>query len=142
MAKFLQKVGDWFQRQSEREYLLSSSSLELIDAGISRSDFMTAMAAPTDTRERMLSMAASYGLPSDAVDREHWRALDIARSCAQCRERAACRRWLDGVEDELTPGEFCPNAERYAEMAIAEGVSAAVRPAAKAASKRQKPWYI
>ncbi len=142
MPKLFQKVGDWLQRQQERDYLLSSGSHELMDAGISRTDFLTAMAAPADTRDRMLSMAAAFGLSSDSIDKERWHALDIARACAQCRERAACRRWLDGVEDDTDPSEFCPNAERYAEMAIANGVQQAVRPNRKNAMNKPKPWYI
>ena len=118
MSRFLDKVSDWFRRQHEREYLQSSNSMELSDAGISRSDFMTALTAPPDTRERMMSMAASFGLPSEAIDKDRWLALDTARACAQCGDRAACKRWLNGHEDTLEPDDFCPNAARYAGMNI------------------------
>ena len=142
MASFLNKVADWFRRQQEREYLLSPGSLELADAGISRTDFMTAMAAPADTRERMMSMAAAHGLPEEAIDENRWLALDTARACAQCGERAVCKRWLSGIEEDREPEDFCPNAARYAELAIARGVEAVARPAGGGGKESRKPWYM
>jgi hypothetical protein len=119
MAGLLQWVGKWFQ---DRQYLQCLSDVQLPDIGISRADLMAAMAAPKDTPERMQSMAAAHGLPRDAVDKEHWRSLDIARACGQCRERAICKRWLNGQEGKIGADAFCPNAKHYAELAMAYAV--------------------
>ncbi len=123
MRGLLQRVGKWLRDNQERQYLQGLSNVELMDCGYSRADMMTALAAPKDTRQRMQSMATAYGLPPDALNKEHWRAMDIARACGQCRERAMCRRWLNGQQTDVSADEFCPNAEHFAEMAMSHGVT-------------------
>ena len=135
-------VGRWLQKHQERQYLHRLTDLELKDAGLSRADFMTALAAPADTRQRMLSMAAAYGLPGVALDNEHWRALDIARACGQCGERAKCRRWLTGLEQNYDPATFCPNAEHYKELAVSFGVRHAARARRRITPIQKKLWHI
>ena len=142
MTGLLQWVGKWLQENQERQYLHGLGSAELMDVGISRPDFMTALAAPEDPRERMLSMAAAYGLPSAAVDRDHWRALDIARACAQCRERVTCKRWLNGLEENIEASAFCPNADHYNELALSYGVKKAAHAKPQGRQRKERLWHI
>ncbi len=142
MAGLFQWVRKWLQDQQERQYLQGMSGVELMDCGISRADLMTAMAAPKDTRARMQSMTAAYGLPRDALDKEHWRALDMARACGQCRERAMCKRWLNSREESFGADAFCPNAKHYAELALSYGVKAATHARPRKEHGNESLWHI
>ena len=142
MAGLFQWLGKWLQDQQERQFLQGMSGLELMDCGLSRADLMTALAAPKDTRVRMQSMAATHGLPRDALDKEHWRALDMARACGQCRERALCKRWLNGQEDDIGADAFCPNVKHYAELALSYGVKTAAHARPRKDVDEEQFWYI
>ncbi len=142
MAGLFQWLGKWLQDQQERQYLQGMSGVELMDCGLSRADLMTALAAPKDTRSRMLSMAAAHGLSRDALDKEHWRALDMARACGQCPERAICKRWLNGKEDDIGADEFCLNAKHYAELALSYGVKDAAHARPRSEIDEEQLWYI
>ena len=76
------------------------------------------------------------------MDRNRWFALDAARVCGQCKERAVCKSWLDGLDDDQAPETFCPNAPRYAELAMSIGIDDAASPEKTAGNKTKSAWYI
>lgn len=127
MSGLLQTVRKWMRDQQDRQFLARLNDQELMDCGVSRADFLTAVGAPKDTRARMDAMAKTHGLPADAIDSEHWRALDMARACSQCGDRPMCKRWLRGDDDHVGAEVFCPNSEHFAELALQYGVKNAAR---------------
>jgi hypothetical protein len=142
MSGLLQTVRKWMRDQEERQYLDQLDDQALMDCGVSRADFLTAIGAPKDTRARMDAMARAHGLPVEAIDSERWRALDMARACSQCGDRQMCKRWLMGVEDEVGAEAFCPNSEHFAELALQYGVKSAARGPAKKGRGRKVCGYI
>ena len=125
MVGLLQRVRKWLHDQDDHRYLHDLGAPELMDCGVSRGDFLTALSAPKDTRARMDAMARAHGFQAEVIDEEHWRALGMARACAQCGDRPMCKRWLNGQEEDTGADEFCPNAEQFAELALSHGVKVA-----------------
>ena len=115
MKSISQAVRDWVMRDQDRGYL---AGLETTDFGVARSDALDLLDGRSDARERLLAMAARFGLSAEDIDRDRQTSVDIARACGRCRTERICRDYLAGKRD-LSPCGFCPNAERYAELARA-----------------------
>jgi len=115
MKSISQAVRDWVMRDRDRDYL---ASLEAPDFGVARADALDLLNGRSDTRERLLTMAARFGLSPEDIDRDRQTSVDIARACGRCRTEKICRDYLAGKRD-LSPCGFCPNAEKYAELARA-----------------------
>ena len=142
MSGLLKRMRRWLRDEQDRQYLSQVGDQALMDCGVSRADFLTAIDAPKDTRSRMDAMAKAHGLPADAIDSEHWRALDMARACSQCGDRPMCKRWLNGQEDEVGANAFCPNAEHFAELALQFGVKNAARGPTRKDPRKKVSGYI
>jgi uncharacterized protein YjiS (DUF1127 family) len=112
------RVQDLFCRRMVRMRDLKEISLmdarELADLGLRRSDASAVASGAGDVRDRIAGMTARLGLDYGTVMESHWRAVDIARNCAQCGERRACRRYLAGHGPRADYQDFCPNARTFA----------------------------
>lgn len=112
------RVQDLFCRQVKRmrdqRELALLDAREFSDLALSRSDIYAMASGPGDVRERIEGMTARLGLDYAEVMEPHWRAADIARTCNNCRERRACRRYLDGHGPRVDYEAFCPNAKLFA----------------------------
>ena len=120
---------DWLDRQRDAEYLKSSPQPALSDLGLCRSEASGLADAPSDTRQRMEAMADTYGLDGSDINAERWRAVDMARTCATCACVSQCRRWLRQEQHDVEDAGFCPNADRFRDLAglPARSVKSALR---------------
>lgn len=116
----LKRVQDLFCRHLKRMRDLRELGLlearEFSDLGLCRSDAYAMASGGGDVRARIEGMSARLGLDYDTVMEPHWRAVDIARNCANCGERRACRRYLAGHGPRADYQDFCPNARTFAEL--------------------------
>jgi uncharacterized protein YjiS (DUF1127 family) len=112
------RVQDLFCRRMVRMRDLKEISQldarELSDLGLLRSDAYAMASAAGNVRDRITGMTARLGLDYDTVMEPHWRAVDVARNCANCGERRACRRYLAGHGPRADYLDFCPNARTFA----------------------------
>jgi uncharacterized protein YjiS (DUF1127 family) len=115
----LKRVQDLFCRQVKRIRDQRELSLlegrEFSDLGLCRSD-ARALAAGSGVRDRIEGMTERLGLNYAAVMEPRWRAVDIARTCAHCGERRACRRYLAGHGPRADYEAFCPNAATFSAL--------------------------
>ena len=91
------------------------SDEDLADLGLTRTDLDILTRARPGARERLLAMAARFGLGEDEIDRHRGLALEIAETCALCGQARECQRALEGHGD--LPAETCPNAAVYRMLA-------------------------
>lgn len=101
----------------ERQQLSQMGPQQLGDLALSRSDLMTIASGTADARERLEKTAEKLGIPVAHINRERWRAVDMARACANCDERRLCRKWQGGKGHREDYRDFCPNAEAFADLA-------------------------
>jgi hypothetical protein len=93
------------------------SDIELQDVALSRSDFNALKKAPEGSRERMVFMAERFGLSESQLNSEHWRAVDMARTCAQCGVAGSCEAFRKGRSSHFEPAQ-CPNAPQFSELTV------------------------
>lgn len=98
-----------------REPVPSDADLE--DIGLSRIDYQTLNNSPTGARERMVFMAERFGVSEKQLKQEHWRAVEMARTCAQCGVTRSCERFRTGRNPGFEPGQ-CPNAPQFTELSV------------------------
>ena len=114
----LKRVQDLFCRHIKRMRDLRELGLlearEFSDLGLCRSDAYAMASGAGGVRDRIEGMTERLGLDYATVMEPHWRAVDIARNCAHCRERRACRRYLAGHGPRTDYRDFCPNAQTFA----------------------------
>lgn len=90
----------------------------LADAGLSRSDLATIFAAGSGKRSLMARMMTHFGIDPKRAALRHWGALREAEAtCARCGNARRCRRWFEWGLRNDAPRVFCPNAERFDEIA-------------------------
>ena len=116
----LKRVQDLFSRQVKRmrdlQELSQLDGRDFVDLGLCYSDARALASGAGDVRDRIQAMTARLGLDYASVMEPHWRAVDIARNCANCRERRACRRYLAGHGPRSDYRDFCPNAATFAAL--------------------------
>lgn len=117
MTTILKRVRRMLDQRRDSQFLFALNSSQQSDVGISSTDLQSLASGPADTRARMEAMAKTHGLAPEALSREHWREVDMARACGHCGERRVCNKWLAGKRGDLTAGDFCPNAPQFAELA-------------------------
>lgn len=104
------KLADAFTAREE------ISELQAADMGISLSEARDFSTARRNTRSQMLQMARLFGLSERDVNRDRWRALDVARACSHCQDAKSCSSFLAGNWSTFTVAD-CPNANLYADLA-------------------------
>ncbi len=117
MTSIVKRVRRMLDQRRDSQFLFALNSAEQPGVGISSTDLQSLSSAPTDTRDRMEAMAEAHGLAPDALNREHWREVDMARACGHCGQRRVCSKWLAGKRGDLSASDFCPNASQFAELA-------------------------
>ena len=117
MTSVLKRVRRMLNQHRDGQFLFALNSSQQSDVGISSTDLQSLASCPSDTRARMEAMAGAHGLAPDALSREHWREVDMARACGHCGRRRVCSKWLAGKRDDLSASDFCPNAPHFAELA-------------------------
>ena len=104
----------------ELNQLSRMDSLQFSDIAVCRADMMSIAGGASDTRERLEKTAQLLGIPVARLNQERWRALDMARACAVCRERKLCKKWQAGEGEREDYRFFCPNAEAFDELDSAQ----------------------
>ena len=117
MTSVLKRVRRMLNQRRDGQFLFALNSSQQSDVGISSTDLQSLSSCPTDTRDRMEAMAEAHGLEQEALSREHWREVDMARACGHCGQRRVCGKWLAGKRGDLSASDFCPNAPHFAELA-------------------------
>lgn len=117
MTSVVKRVRRMLNQRRDSQFLLALDSSQQSDVGISSTDLQSLASCPADTRARMEAMAKAHGLAQDALNREHWREVDMARACGHCGRRRVCSKWLAGKRGDLSANDFCPNAPHFAELA-------------------------
>ncbi len=113
IASIKDRFSRWWRQSREYSELSTLDDRHFQDMGVCRSDLASVVSGATDVDDRIRAMAEKLGVSYEKVMEEHWRAIDVVRSCATCGERRVCRHWLDGTNDWRTPGDFCPNAATF-----------------------------
>lgn len=91
------------------------SQADLADLGLSQLDYDILLSGRPGARQRLISMAARFGLDEAQIDRDRGIAFQDAETCARCRVSRQCQQALDG-QGEM-PKEACPNATLYRMLA-------------------------
>ncbi len=88
---------------------------ELEDLGMTRGQMADLMRMPADSAERMLKMAAVFGLTEDEVKAHHDEYMELLGTCGTCGARGPCARTLanPGADAAEQASHFCPNAGVY-----------------------------
>lgn len=92
------------------------SEMDAADLGLAPDDARTLMRARPTVGTQTAAMAERLGLTQDDLQKEHWRAVDMARACAQCDSANHCARFLAGKKTTFTI-EACPNFDLFVELA-------------------------
>lgn len=126
-ATVYNRVCDFFDRwlkpsRDLRDFALLEGR-EFADLALSRMDVMTFTSGPRDIRDRIAGMSGRLGVDFEELMEPHWRAVDIARNCTNCRERRACKRYLRGHGPREDFKDFCPNARAFEELSAAGGLT-------------------
>ena len=68
MPKLSDTIQNWLMQKRDRAYLNRLTGPQLDDLGLSRDEGLRLTASRADTRQRLLAMAAQYGLHASDID--------------------------------------------------------------------------
>lgn len=86
-----------------------------------RGDLFTVFPGNARHRQLMARMIVAFDIEPRAAAARCWAALKAADGiCARCASAARCRRWLERPSATDTPVAFCPNADLFVEIALAQ----------------------
>jgi len=117
MNSLFERVRRKLNQRRDGQFVLGLSGSQQSDFGISNTDLQSLVSNPSDTRSRMEAMAKAHGLDPKVLSHDHWREVDMARTCGHCGERRTCSKWLSGKRQELAASSFCPNSHQFSELA-------------------------
>lgn len=87
-------------------------------AGLTRADLFTPAGAIARHRVYMAYMLAAHHVDIARATADRWQDLKFAnRSCAACRQKGRCRRWVEGGGPADATSVFCPNAALFQAIA-------------------------
>ena len=112
--RMMDTVGSMFAAL-EREPRPSDEDLE--DMALARSDYEVLRHSPKGAHERMVFMAERFGVSEKQIGAEHWRAVDMARTCATCGVASSCEKFRRSEKTNFSPA-LCPNAPQFSELAV------------------------
>jgi len=115
MKSIRDMLHDWSARAADARFFSEGDGLRENDILVSQEQGLRLLSGRTDTRARMESMAARFGLSAQDIDRNRGTALDVALACGECGSERQCRRYLSG-EAAGDPEHFCPNASTYLDL--------------------------
>lgn len=107
---------DRMRQLRELQELSHMETRDFGDLALSRSELTTIAGGAADARDRLERTAKKLGVSPTHINRERWRAIDMAKACANCEERKRCRDWQAGNGQQEDYCDFCPNAEAFAEL--------------------------
>ncbi len=107
------RLSGWLRRAQEYAELSRMDDRHLQDMGLCRSDITPVVKDSAGVEDRVRALAEKIGLSYEQIMKERWRALEVITSCSRCRERRACRHWLEDAEPEQDYQDFCPNAQIF-----------------------------
>ena len=111
LARIRALIDRWQQLKTLNEL----SDRDLADLGMSRAQVEAFIRMPPDVPDRVIRMAAIFGIAEADLKADHAEYLELLGTCGPCRDRGACSLVL--ARGELArPSEaaFCPNAGIYA----------------------------
>lgn len=115
MFERLRMMFDLWRDQREIDAL---SDREVEDLGLTREQLHAFARVPMDVPERLVAMAAIFGLTEADVKRTHSEYLELLEVCARCGARQQCAETLDSFATARPAAcGFCPNAATYQRMA-------------------------
>lgn len=113
-----ERIKAFIERWNELNEVESLSDHELDDLGLTRDQVRAFVLIPHDVPDRVLAMAAIFGIPADQVQRDHAQYLELLESCCTCTDRGACALALkNGDLTRACDCGFCVNARNFAGMA-------------------------
>lgn len=111
---------DFFQmlsRIARLEPAERPSDRDLADLGLTRADLALLKSGTPGARERIVAMAAQFGVSEDMLDAHPELGLDLAEHCVHCAQAKTCREAI--LKGRHLPAVACPNAGLY--RALAKG---------------------
>ena len=108
------RIKSLIDRWNEVREVSALTDRDLSDLGMSRGQVEAFVRMPHDVPDRVLAMAAIFGLSETEVKANHGEWLELLETCGTCHDRGACKLVLE--RGELTrPSEcaFCLNAHAF-----------------------------
>jgi hypothetical protein len=113
----LERLQALMARWREVKEVAALSDHDLADLGMTRDQVETFAQMPRDVPDRLVRMAAIFGLTEAELKRHHGEYLALVETCGRCGSRADCARMLGSCEKKGPEDcSFCPNAEAYARL--------------------------
>lgn len=108
------------QRWRDLTEVSALSDRELDDIGISRDQLEQFVRMPADVPDRVLAMAAIFGLTEEELRRDTTLWRDLVCTCGACHDRGACALVLErGDLSRPRDCGFCLNAPTFQALATA-----------------------
>ena len=121
--KARERVAAWQERRALALELERLDERELADVGLARWQIPKFVRAHPDAERLLSEMLSRLGLVDDERLRTRLTHDDVYLSCAMCRERGRCRRWLAEPGTATAPPAFCPNAWTFRQLLDAKRAS-------------------
>ena len=91
------------------------------ECGLSTRELKQVVANGTGSDALMQRMMAAYGLDPELLVHDSPELMrDIELACSHCRAKRRCASTLKRVTARAEAGGFCPNAEQFAELSLAD----------------------
>ena len=108
------RIKALIERWNEAREVESLSERDLDDLGMSRAQVEAFVRMPHDVPDRVLAMAAIFGLSEDEVKANHGEWLELLETCGTCHDRGACKMVLErGELSRPQDCSFCLNAHQF-----------------------------
>lgn len=108
------------QRWHDLKEVSALSDRDLDDIGISRDQLEQWVRMPADVPDRVVAMAAIFGLTEEELRRDEALWRDLVCTCGQCHDRGACALVLErGDLSRPRDCGFCLNAATFHGLATA-----------------------
>lgn len=102
------------QRWNEVRAVAGFSDRDLADLGLSRAQLEAFVRMPEDVPDRVLAMAAIFGLSETEVKANHGEWLELLETCGGCQDRGACALVLErGELSRPSDCGFCQNSDCF-----------------------------
>lgn len=120
---------DWLRRLTtqsrDRTEIGALDARAFADMGVSREQALNLARMPKAVVDRVQAMGQVFGLGAAAMARDRAEWLQMVETCAQCRNKAQCRRFLRQNARRREGAGFCPNRALFAgQAAMAQRASA------------------
>ena len=107
------RLSDWLRRAQDYSELAKMDDRHLQDMGLCRADLASVVKDSAGVEDRVRALADKLGLSYEQIMKERWRAIDVITSCSRCKEKRACRHWLEDADPKRDYRDFCPNAQIF-----------------------------